>query len=892
MLADTELEPILAAVIQSSLDCIVVIDEAGRVLEFNPAAEATFGYARDEALGRSIGDLIVPERLRARHHAGLARYVAGESAQFVGRRAELPAMRRDGSEFPAEITVTEVLAGGRRVFTATMRDLSARGDPEELERTRHQLELAVAGAQLGVWSYDPRTGVSWYSDRVKEIVGLEDNLLADGEPFRRRVHPEDRDRLVFDRSEDFPDGPVAAEYRIVREDGEVRWLHSLGAADRDEKGEVEAVRGVIIDITERKQAEEALHSMRRQLELAVEGAKLGVWTFDPEDFSLWYSERSRELYGLGPGERITPERMREIVHPDDWRRLAKPYYEGYPEGPLEIEYRIVRDGEIRWMYALGAADRDEEGRILAVNGVLIDITDRKRAEQELAEARRHLELAVEGAKIGIWTVDPKTGETWYSDRSRDLWGLGKELHLDANTLKSYIHPDDWPIVIQTYRDGFPRDTIAHEIRVVWPSGETRWVQSLGHTIRDEDGKVTMVTGIHIDVTERKRAEEELARSRDALHQSEKLAAMGSLLAGVSHELNNPLAAIVGQAEMLQEDAAGTGFEARAKRISAAAERCSRIVQTFLAMARQKETQRTLVDVNALIGSALEITEYGLRTAGVSVRVDLGRQLPQVEGDSDQLHQVLVNLIVNAQQAMEKGETFEKVLGIRTSVNQAGRVLVDVSDSGPGVPAELSSRIFDPFFTTRGHAGAGGTGIGLSFSQGIAEAHGGKLTLEPSRRGAHFRIELPAAAGAPAGIVAVPTGPFAPIEIVGSRQRALVVEDEPDVAATLCELLEREGFEVTVAANGTEAFFALDKGEFDLLFSDLRMPLLNGPELYARLTEIRPQLVRHMAFVTGDTMGDNMAEFLRTCDRPILEKPFTRAGVRAVLAALLAPEAAK
>jgi DNA-binding response OmpR family regulator len=298
--------------------------------------------------------------------------------------------------------------------------------------------------------------------------------------------------------------------------------------------------------------------------------------------------------------------------------------------------------------------------------------------------------------------------------------------------------------------------------------------------------------------------------------------------------------------------------------------------------RQGERQTASVSLNDVIASALELTDYTLRTAGIAVRVNFGSGLPPVEGDRDQLHQVLVNLIVNAQQAMEKGEAFEKVLTIRTSVNQAGRVLVDVTDTGPGVPEDLRRRIFEPFFTTKKHRVGSGTGIGLSFSQGIVAAHGGTLAVEPSRRGAHFRIDLPAAAGEPIRIV--PRADAVIPDVMPARRRCLIVEDEPDVAETLRELIEREGFEVTLAANGTEAFFALDKGDFDLLFSDLRMPLLNGPELYERLLEIRPELVKHMAFVTGDTMGDTMGEFLRTCGRPILEKPFTKAGIRAVLAA--------
>ncbi|MGZ8997601.1 MAG: hybrid sensor histidine kinase/response regulator, partial [Allosphingosinicella sp.] len=410
------------------------------------------------------------------------------------------------------------------------------------------------------------------------------------------------------------------------------------------------------------------------------------------------------------------------------------------------------------------------------------------------------------------------------------------------------------------------------------------VQSIGTALRDETGKVHTVSGIHLDITDRKVAEAELERSRHALVQSEKLAALGALLAGVSHELNNPLAAIVGQAEMLAEDAEGTIFEARARRIGAAAERCALIVQTFLAMARQRERQPVLVGINDIISSALELTDYTLRTAGVAVRVNFGTSLPPVEGDRDQLHQVLVNLIVNAQQAMEKGQAFEKLLTIRTSINQAGRILVDVTDTGPGIPDTVRHRIFEPFFTTKRQSSGGGTGIGLSFSQGIVEAHGGKISVEPSRRGAHFRIELPGAAGDP--LIIAPREELAIIpDVVPTRRRCLIVEDEPDVADTLRELVEREGFDVTVAGDGAEALFVLDRGDFDVVLSDLRMPSLNGPELYARLIETKPDLVKHMGFVTGDTMGDSMGEFARASNRPVLEKPFTKAGIRAMLASL-------
>jgi PAS domain S-box-containing protein len=624
---------------------------------------------------------------------------------------------------------------------------------------------------------------------------------------------------------------------------------------------------------------EAADESRRRLELAVEGAKLGTWTYDMRTGKTWYSPRSKQMYGLPPDTEMTAEVIRQAVHPDHWEEVSTPYLTGYIEDKVEVEYRVIcPDGTIRWIYSLGTASRDESGATQTVNGIHLDITERKRAEEELEETRRQLELAVEGAGIGIWTVYPETGVTWYSDRSRDLWGVDKELHLDAKMMRGYIHPDDWERVLEPWKRNFPGDSVNFEHRVVWPNGDIRWVQSIGTVVRDEKGVAQILHGIHLDITDRKRAEAELARSRDALHQSEKLAALGSLLAGVSHELNNPLAAIVGQAEMLEEDCRGTPLEARAQKISSAAERCARIVQTFLAMARQRDPQRSPINVNEMIASALELTEYSLRTAGVSVRVNLGSTLPPVEGDRDQLHQVLVNLIINAQQAMEGSELFDRTLTIRTSVSQSGAVLLDFADTGPGVPEKMRGRIFEPFFTTKPQGV--GTGIGLSFSHGIVEAHGGSLTLEPSRRGAHFRIALPPLARTELVAVPISQGIAAP-----PGGTALVVEDEPDVAETLRELLEREGYEVTLAADGAAALMALDRADFDMVLSDLRMPGISGAELYARLAETRPEILSRMAFVTGDTLGASVSEFLRTSGRPVLEKPFTRVGVHCLIASL-------
>jgi PAS domain S-box-containing protein len=754
-----EIPCVLATVIGSSLNCLALIDEAGIVLEFNPAAERTFGYSRDEVLGRPVVGFIASRPARQEEEQKLYRFVSGDAGSEGAIRGQFDVRCRDGSIVPLEATITRLAIEGRRRFLCNLRDLSAEHHHDE---------------ELQEW--------------------------------------------------------------------------------------------------------------RRRLELAVEGAKLGTWTFDLETRKTWYSDRSKAMYGLPADAEMTTETIRAAVHPDHWEEVSDPYLHGFRDDKAEVEYRVIcPDGSTRWIYSLGAVIRDADGVARSVSGIHLDITDRKSSQQELEETRRQLELAVDGAKLGIWTVEPKTGETWYSDRSRHLWGVGQELRLDAAMLRAYVHPDDWDLVIDPYRRGFPDDSIALEHRVVWPNGEVRWVQSLGTALRGEDGEVQLVSGIHFDITDRKRAEIELARSREALHQSEKLAALGSLLAGVSHELNNPLAAIVGQAEMLEEDSRGTPFEARAKKISAAADRCAKIVQTFLAMARRREPQRNPVEPAQLVSDALQLAEYGLRTAGITAIAECDPSVPAILGDSDQLHQVLVNLIINAQQALETSEVLDKRLVIRTFVTESGHVAIDVIDNGPGIAPDVAGRVFEPFFTTKPQGT--GTGVGLSFSHGICEAHGGTLKLLPSEHGAAFRIELPAAAPVTVELVE-PEAEEPPL--LDARRKALVVDDEADIADTIRELLEREGFEVTVASDGSSALRALDHGEFDVVLSDLRMPGVSGPEMYERLAEIRPQLLSRIAFVTGDTLGTTMDDFLKESGRPVLEKPFTRAGVRCLVAALIEP----
>ena len=380
---------------------------------------------------------------------------------------------------------------------------------------------------------------------------------------------------------------------------------------------------------------------------------------------------------------------------------------------------------------------------------------------------------------------------------------------------------------------------------------------------------------------------ELQRQREALLQAEKMAAFGSLLAGVAHELNNPLSIVLAGALMLQEDleAAAPDLARGAERVRVAAERCARIVRSFLAMARQQEARRRPVAAASLIDGALELLAYGLRSGGIEVAREVPADLPPLFGDADQLHQVLANLITNARQALEHRPEPRRLRVAAEAVGDA--VEISVADNGPGVPAAVRGRIFDPFFTTK--PVGSGTGIGLAVSRGIAEAHGGSLALDKEAEedgGARFVLRLPRAGQEAASPAGAPDPHPAEAPPAGPRT-ALVVDDEAELAGLLAEMLAALGFRCDLAATGREAQRLLSDRDYDAILCDLRMPDMDGQALYGWLEANRAHLCRRTAFVTGDALSRAAGDFLARPGRPVLEKPFAPREARRLVAALAA-----
>ena len=862
-------DALLAAVMRASLDCIVVIDEAGLIVDWNPASERTFGYDRGDALGKNVADLLIPKHYRKAHRSGMERYLGGGEPRVLNQRIGVEACRADGSIFPVELAITEVIVDDRRLFMASLRDLT------ELYRTTAALEESEAKlsaffehapASMFIKGSDGRyENVNAYTGMlmgrpVEEIIG---RTVEDVFPPQTVAAAEALDRAVLETGE-----PQVVEQTY--DVGEPRHTVTARFPIRAPDGSITHIGVVIIDISDRVAAENKLRDSEARLTALLDHAPMTMYLKDREGHYCIANRFMAEQVGLTPEQlqKLTPRDLLPPASADEAAAVDQIIIDTGQPDVRESEFETV-DG-IKSAITVRFPVFDDQGAINYIGGVFLDTSEQRRAQHKFRALSEHHPVAMLIARAEdhrILLANPAFFK---------LIGLPQDS--DVSTVSQFRWLDD-PEEDRRFRDMLREHDRFDNYECRMRRVDGSFWSSISWRHIDFDGERALVFSA-LNIDDKKAAETELERSREALHQSEKMNALGSLLAGVSHELNNPLAIVVGEAILLEEEAEGTPIAASAARIKRAAERCSRIVQTFLAMARQKTPERKACAVNDLIEGTLELADYGLRSNGIDTVRRLGADLPPLWADPDQVSQVLLNLIINAQQALQT-LSGPRCLTVESRLADDGRVAIVVADNGPGVPADVARRIFDPFFTTKPQGS--GTGIGLSFSRGIAEAHGGTLQLAPSDAGATFELLLPTARDAPATPAA--PEPAAVTAEPAAPRRALVVDDEPELAETLARLLESEGFDVAIAVGGAAAIAELSNAEFDLVLSDLRMPGIDGPELYAWVRAERPDMAQRIGFVTGDTLGPAAVHFLEEAGRPYIEKPFSRAAIRSLIGEL-------
>jgi two-component system NtrC family sensor kinase len=476
-------------------------------------------------------------------------------------------------------------------------------------------------------------------------------------------------------------------------------------------------------------------------------------------------------------------------------------------------------------------------------------------------------------------------------------GKGRIVHANLASIRALGYPRErlYALSLAEVLDDSQRelvDAIGAHVRAhgVWrgtlqhrrADGRTFPASSTVVALRDAHQQVTHFVGVQRDITEE-------LRLRDQLVHSERMSAVGELVAGVAHEINNPLQTIVGCVELLLEETRDEQQLEDLRLVRQEASRAGQIVRNLLAFVRRGSPDRAAIDLNDVVRATAALRAFLLGQRDVRLLLDLAPGPLPVLANRDELLQIIVNLVLNAEHAIEKAGVRDGTITLRTRTEDGVHVL-RVMDNGPGISRDLKGRVFEPFFTTK-EVGEG-TGLGLSISLGIARAHGGALELcEPVEgSGACFRLSLPVHAGTAAAAppAAAPLHEAAP---AGDRTpRALVIDDEPPVRHLLVRLLERRGYAVSEAASRAEAAAALAEASFDVILCDVRLPDGNGAAVVRDIREVDPPLARRVVFVTGDA-GALEAHAADVEGVPVLAKPFTSADLDRALDALPAGQGA-
>ena len=576
---------------------------------------------------------------------------------------------------------------------------------------------------------------------------------------------------------------------------------------------------------------------RRVLAANEAGAELLGWTVT-------------DIVGQAIADQVSPSERNHVAARED-KVLA-----GEPQ---RYETRVVnhRTKEERDV-AVSSGPFRVDGELIGTVATLRDVTDPKRAQETLARSEARYRHLVESASDAIVTLDANGRFTTVNHAAENISGYKRE-ELVGQWFAPMLPDDDLPKALGHFQQALAGETGLFDSQFYRKDGEVRTI-SITYSTPQKDEEVLCLIR---DVTDQKMLQEQLI-------QSEKMSAIGQLVSGVAHELNNPLAGISAFAQLLlAEKKFPPDQRTAAETIYSEARRASRIVQNLLTFARQHKAEKVPTSINQVLDDTLELRGYELRVRGIDVRREYDDSLADTMADAHQLQQVFLNLITNAEQAMEQRDGHHHRLTVRTRRNGEA-VRIEVEDTGGGIPANLIERIFNPFFTTK--PTGSGTGLGLSISLGIVREHEGRIWAENvASSGARFIVELPIIQARTSG--EMPAITHVQAASGNDSLRVLVVDDEASVRVSLQRYLAGRGHHVETTASGEDALVRLRDAKYDAVIVDMRMPDLSGEQLYERLRSGDPGHAERVIFTTGDLVNEQMKRFLDGTGRPCVPKPF-------------------
>ena len=864
----------------------------GTTQYWNLASEQLYGYSAQEAIGKSLVDLIIPTDMRDSVKSAIAQMAA--TGQPIPA-SELSLMRKDGSRVPVYSSHALVQTPGRdpELFCIDI-DLSERKRAEAaLRESEERFRVLFESAPDAMFLADPASGIILDANKAaSRLLGRErEEILA---MHQRDLHPPQaahytQQTFVRHVKESQSLGfthPI--ENAALRADGSTVPVEVLAQAIRI--GDRTLIMGIFRDITERKQASEALRNSEERFRRLAENAPDLVYRYElaPRRGFSYVSPAATTITGFTPEEHYAdPDLGWKLVLPDD-RHLLESLSSDSASAGKPIELRWVRkDGTIIWTELRNLPILDDAGELIALEGMARDVTERKRNESEY---RTIIQASIDG----FWITD-------YSGRILDVndaicrmlgYARGELIGMSIRDIDADESPTD----------------VAARTRETIQAGSARF--QTRHRRKDGTNRDVEVSVLHVtmlgerlfafvrDITERKRTDAERARIEAQLRESQKMEALGTLAGGVAHDFNNIVAAIIGNVELARQDVgpAHPALESLDE-ISKASRRAKDLVQQILAFGRRQVLQRKVASLAPVIEESARLLRSTL-PAGIHMRIECAPDAPAVLADATQIEQVLLNLCGNAWQAMQtqgKRGTIEiklsshivtdtryqgperRVEGERIALRPGLYAYLTVRDDGPGMDAATRSHIFEPFFTTK-PAGEG-TGLGLTVVHGIVHDHDASIAVQSAPgEGAVFRIYFPAAQAADTSAAPAPAG----ADRSGGRalvlqpegKHILYLDDDEAIVFLMTRLLQRQGYKVSGYTDPHEALAAVRARprEFDLAVTDYNMPGMSGLDVAQALREIRSDLP--VALASGYITEELRAQAPAAGVRELIYKPNT------------------
>jgi len=717
---------------EQSLMGLVVVQDF-RIVYANAAYAELSGYSVDELLS------LTPEQLQAMVHPEDQPLVWARFRDRLAGKAALPryecrAIRKDGTVCWMEVYANRIEYGGKPAIQAAYIDITDYKRAEEtLKQSEERYRTVLDEMEEGYYEVDMAGTFTFVNDAMTRILGYSRDELI-GMNYKTYTPEEDVKPIfeaynrVYRTGEPLKWFPMAE----IRKDGTRLLAEDSVLPLRNDKGEVIGFRGVSRDVTHRKRAEEALKQSEERYRQLTENAGEAIFVIQ-DGVIKFINPKGAELSGYSIEELVSSPFVK-FLHPNDSDMVADRYLKRLKGEPVPqiYDFRIIRkDGHIRWG-ELNAVPISWEDRP-AVLCFMSDITERKEAEEALRQSEERYRDILEKMEDSYFEIDLAGNLTFVNSSACRHLGYSREeligMSYKGFTAEDYIK-SVFQIFNEVYRTAMPNK--GFHWKIIRKDGSPGFIDTLVAPLRNDQGEIIRFSGVGRDITERRKMEEQLILT-------DRLASIGQLAAGIAHELNNPLTAVIGFSNLLLERDLSADVKEDLETINREAMRAINIVKGLLAFAREQRIEKAMVDINSIIQRVLQLRSYEQRVSNIEVDARFAPALPQVMGNGAQLQQVFISIIVNAEQAMLEAHRRGKLTIVTERVGNIVRV--SFTDDGPGISPDNMKQLFTPFFTTK-EVGKG-TGLGLSICHGIVTEHGGKLYAESEPgEGAAFVAELP------------------------------------------------------------------------------------------------------------------------------------------------------